>query len=879
MRNLYVVTQALLVGLILMLSPTSAAAETCDGLDNDGDGFFDESTVVVAGNCGQAIPDHSAAGNGSPASCFVTVAETRTVLDANVQLSITHTYAADLEVDLVTNSGGELRMFADVGGPGNNFTGTVLDDDAGSPIASGSAPFAGSYQPQSSLDACIDGTDPSGVWTLRVWDDLSSDTGTIDSFSMEFDVANDLDGDGWGAGCECNDSDITIFPGAVEIPDDNVDQDCNGFDTVTCFFDGDLDGFGSATNILSIDGDCDDPGESPNSGDCDDLVSTVNPSAIELCNGVDDDCNGSADFDLAGEVDADGDGELSCSDCDDTDPANSYAGSEICDGQDNNCNGLADFDAAGEVDADFDGDLSCNDCDDTDPMTWTGAPELCDGVDNDCDGLANLDAAGEVDSDGDSDLSCVDCDDTDAALNFNDVDGDGYTSCAADSCLTFVMNDSYGDGWNGGHLSVSVEGVWVTDLSVSNASGYTETQIVCAAPGNSIDLVYIAGNWESENTYEVLDDGGVVVFWDGPSPTPGLVWSSTFPSVETDCDDNDAAVHPGAAELCNGIDDDCNGLADFDAAGEVDADGDGDLSCSDCDDADGANFTGNIEVCDGFDNDCNGLADFITLLGDDDDDSAGDDDDSAGDDDDSAGDDDDSAGDDDDSAARGGDDDDSAGEDDDSAGPGFESEELDIDGDGYLECADDCDDFSVDFAPDAPELCDGWDNDCDGVLPDDEADADADGQMECEGDCDDADPTTSLGTKEICDGLDNDCDGSVADEELDTDSDGFSPCEGDCDDTNPDASPASAEDTAEACSDGFDNDCDDLVDLDDDECDDFVGDDDDAAGDDDDSSGAGSLGCNCSVLTDRDGLEGAALLLLGLLAVIWRRREQETLAD
>ena len=106
MRKLYVVIQALFVGISLMLSPGSAAAvDACDGIDNDGDGYFDESTVVVAANCGVAIPEHSSTGNGSPGSCSLTVTETRAVLDTNLNVTISHSFDADLEVDLETPGG------------------------------------------------------------------------------------------------------------------------------------------------------------------------------------------------------------------------------------------------------------------------------------------------------------------------------------------------------------------------------------------------------------------------------------------------------------------------------------------------------------------------------------------------------------------------------------------------------------------------------------------------------------------------------------------------------------------------------------------------------------------------------------------------------
>ena len=186
--------------------------------------------------------------------------------------------------------------------------------------------------------------------------------------------------------------------------------------------------------------------------DCDDTKSEVYPDANEVCDGVDNNCNGDVDEGyplLTLYLDNDGDsygaeltdpfcvaltGTSSLSgDCDDDNDEVHPNAPEFCDGLDNDCNNVIDDEAVDRVryylDSDGDGYgratqsvllceveagyvLEATDCNDGLATVYPDASEICDGYDNDCDGL-------EDEQDPDLDWST-------GALFYRDVDEDGY---------------------------------------------------------------------------------------------------------------------------------------------------------------------------------------------------------------------------------------------------------------------------------------------------------------------------------------------------------------------------------------------------------------------------------------------------------------------
>ncbi|MFZ4750832.1 MAG: MopE-related protein, partial [Phycisphaerales bacterium] len=609
----------------------------------------------------------------------------------------------------------------------------------------------------------------------------------------------DGDGDGFGAGLPT----LSCSPIAGSVANSD---DCN--DDLVTYADNDLDGFGAgAMTACGVASDT----------DCNDGDASVNPNAVEDCANlaVDNDCDGStadaeaidatsyyADVDLDGF--GAGDATKSCAPIQGSVTNNTDCQPTQVTYNDGDLDGFG----AGAMTA-CGNAINATDCDDTRADVNPSAVEDCANlaIDNDCDGSTSDDEAvdatsyyADVDQDGfgagAATKSCTpiqgsvtnnaDCQPT--QVTYNDGDLDGFGAGAMTACGNTTNDADCNDGdasvnpkaiENCANLAVDND----CDGTTSDAEAVDATDYYADADGDGFgagDAIpscsKVAG--AVTNNSDCAPNAITYVDNDGDGFGAGAAIACGAVTTAGDCNDGDAAVNPSIAEICNTIDDDCDGQVDdglvfsrYYLDQDQDTYGDpkiGVLSCqgsapegyvanaTDCDDADAGVNPGADERCAdlAIDNDCDGSTDEseaidrVTFYADDDADTYGD----------------------------------AAATTMACSAPA-----------GYVAAKGDCNDNDAAVNPAAQEICDAanTDEDCDGQADDLDAsatgkttfyrDADADGytgstsadfcdmpagyEPASEGDCNDNDAAINPGAQEICDAAntDEDCDGQADD--------------------------------------------------------------------------------------------------------------------
>jgi len=856
-----------LTALPLLLSPaacTFVSDNDWNTFDADGDGYS-----VNAEGVGEDCDDHDAAINPDATETCNDIDDD---CDGAIDNGVLTTFYVDADSDGWGNADFSLEACAAPDGyVAGADDGVAFDCDDGSAL---SYPDAPELCDDEDNDCDGETDEPEDIAWLDWYRDSDGDT-----YGDPDDLLNDCaQPDGFVADAtDCDDSDAAVHPAANELCD-RIDNDCDGLTDLndpgllgdwTWHQDADGDSHGDPATALER---CEQPtGYVLADDDCDDSRGTIHPGAVELCGGLDDDCDGlvdEADPDLQGTAtfyldgDADGYGLTSgtasgCTaplgyaalsgDCNDSDTTYHPGASETdChDPADYNCDG-----STGYADLDGDGWVACEECDDGDTAAHPGATEMCDGRDDDCDGTVDEDDAddaptwyADADSDGFGDpassaracsvptgfvTDATDCDDARSATHPGALE---WCNGHDDNC----------DGTTDEDEAIDAP-AWYTDADADGYGVDTNTDVSCEAPDgfaalpgdcDDADGAYNPGATEDDcgDLSDYNCDGAT-----GYTDADGDGWAAC-----EECNDSDARINPGATEVCDGVDDNCDGTVDEADAedsltwyADSDGDGYGDLatsidacsaptgtvpSASDCDDSDAASNPGATEYCDGHDDDCDGDVD----------------------------------------------------EDDAADAPTWYG---DADGDGYgepttttLACAvpsgfavaaTDCDDTSGATYPGATEYCDGVDTDCDGTTDENDAvdattwyadmDGDSYGDLDAtlvsclappsfvadSTDCDDGATAVNPAATEVCDGVDDDCDGTVDEDDAadaptwyaDMDADGYgnagsatAACsqpsahvadDADCDDWD-----ATIHPSANEYCDGDDDDCDGNIDEDD----------------------------------------------------------------
>jgi subtilisin-like proprotein convertase family protein len=114
--------------------------------------------------------------SGIPAESIINVTNDIIISDVNVTVNLFHVNDSDLEIKLIAPDNTEVMLSNRNGGSGDNYTNTTFDDDASSTIASGTAPFNGSFIPDGDLNV-LNGLSSVGNWKLVITDKNNNSQG------------------------------------------------------------------------------------------------------------------------------------------------------------------------------------------------------------------------------------------------------------------------------------------------------------------------------------------------------------------------------------------------------------------------------------------------------------------------------------------------------------------------------------------------------------------------------------------------------------------------------------------------------------------------------------------------------------------------------